>query len=169
MTPNKTLAAVCGLFCPSCGVYLATQEGQESLERLAKRIGRAPEEIACDGCRSARRFPFCAECVMFRCAKEKGLDFCGACEEFPCKDIQEFQAARPHRIELWESQKRINDVGFEQWFAEMEAHYRCPECQAMNSAYDMTCRSCGASPSCEYVAQHRDEILPYLAPQPAAR
>lgn len=163
MTPNKTLAAVCGLFCPACSIFIATHEDPQRLDAIAKRTGRSAEEIACDGCRSDRRYPFCATCYMYACAAEKGIDFCGACPDYPCDKLKEFQAARPHRLELWHNQTRIQDVGYEQWFTEMLAHYTCPACQTINSAYDMVCRNCGASPSCEYVREHQDEIQQFTA------
>jgi hypothetical protein len=158
-SPDKTLAAVCGLFCPACAIYLATQAGPESLKNLAQRYGRPVEDVACDGCRSDRRFFHCNEhCAFVACAAERGVDFCGQCADYPCGDLREFQAARPHRLELWANHQRIRDVGYETWYQEMLDHYRCPTCQAINSAYDRVCRSCGAAPSCAYVGQHGEQI-----------
>lgn len=158
MKPDKTLAAVCGLFCPACSIFIATHEDPQRLQTIAERSGYSVEDITCEGCRSDRRYPFCATCYMYACAAQKGIDFCGACADYPCDQLKEFQAARPHRLELWQNQARIQDVGYEQWFAEMLAHYACPACQTLNSAYDAACRKCGASPSCEYVGQHQQEI-----------
>jgi predicted RNA-binding Zn-ribbon protein involved in translation (DUF1610 family) len=64
----------------------------------------------------------------------------------------------PHRLELWESQQRIKEIGFEAWFEEMIRHYSCPDCGTINSAYDRVCRSCGRDPSCPYVERHGEEI-----------
>ncbi len=49
----------------------------------------------------------------------------------------------PHRLELWESHERIKAVGCEAWF---------------NSAYDVKCRKCGTTPSCNYVRLHGSEM-----------
>ena len=49
---------------------------------------------------------------MAACAADKGLEFCGECEEYPCEELKQFQAERPHRIELWESQERIAKSDF---------------------------------------------------------
>ena len=54
---DKKLAAVCGLFCPSCTVYIATHEEPERLRIRAKRSGLATEELMCDGCRADRPLP----------------------------------------------------------------------------------------------------------------
>ena len=100
---------------------------------------------------------------MVDCAREKGIDFCVGCNEYPCEDLRKFKEQRPHRIELWESQERIRDVGYAQWFSEMRAHFACPACGTINSAYDLQCRKCGEDPSCGYVERHRDAILAYLS------
>jgi hypothetical protein len=157
---DKKLAAVCGLFCPACTVYIGTNEDPERLKALASRIGRKVEELECHGCRTDKRCFFCTSlCTMAKCAAQKGVDFCGQCPEYPCSDLRTFQAAMPHRIELWEWLERINDAGYETWYAEMIEHFSCRTCGTINSAYDLKCRKCGEEPSCEYVRMHKDEII----------
>ena len=160
----KKLAAVCGLFCPSCTLYIGTQEDPERLKFLAAALKLPVEEVRCEGCRStgARSF-FCREnCKMYKCAADKGVDFCGSCPDYPCQELKDFQCAMPHRLELWKSQERIRAAGPEKWYAEMLEHYACPSCGAINSAYDIQCRKCGAEPGCAYVAGHKDEIIRQL-------
>ncbi len=160
--PDKRLAAVCGLFCPACSLYIATQEDPQRLTRLAEQFQLSEEEMRCDGCRAEKRGPYCQTCKMIVCAAEKGLDFCGECEEYPCEDLKTFQAAAPHRKELWNAQARIKEVGYVQWFQEMYAEYACPQCQTLNSAYDLVCRNCGHEPSCAYVNKHNASIMQHL-------
>jgi hypothetical protein len=100
---------------------------------------------------------------MMTCASQKGVAFCGECPEYPCKDLEEFQAQAPHRIELWESHARIKEAGYEQWYREKLEHYACPSCHTMNSAYDLKCRKCGHEPSCEYVRLHGEAVRKHLA------
>lgn len=162
--PDKRFAAVCGLFCPACGLFIGTKEEPERLKGLAGRLQRPVEELECHGCRSEKRCFYCHEnCKMAKCTAEKGIDFCGECTEYPCAELRMFQAELPHRIELWKSQERIKEVGYEKWYIEMIDHYSCPECHTLNSAYDMACRKCGTTPSCTYVSQHKDEIVQQLA------
>ena len=163
--PDKKLAAVCGLFCPACTLYIGTMEDEPGrLEAVSKVYRTAPEVWECHGCRSEKRSYFCKnKCKMVDCAREKGIDFCVECDEYPCQELKEFKELRPHRIELWKNQQRIQDVGYETWYKEMLEHYACPECQTLNSTYDLKCRSCGAEPSCAYVDQHQDEITAYLS------
>lgn len=157
--PVKKEAAVCGLFCTSCSIYIGTKEDPERLKSLAENFNVPVEEMECKGCRSDTRIGYCTNCKMFSCASEKGIDFCGECEEYPCMEIKQFQSILPHRVELWDSQKRIREAGCEKWFAEMLEHYRCPECGTINSAYDMACRKCGTTPGSKYVEVNQEEIM----------
>ncbi len=161
---DKKLAAVCGLFCPACHVFIATREDPAKLAMLAQRYQRPLEEMQCNGCRSSKRCFYCeTKCFMAACAAEKGVEFCADCADYPCKGLQEFQAKAPHRIELWKSQTRIKEAGYETWYGEMIEHYSCPKCGTINSAYDLKCRMCGNDPSCAYVELHRTEIHRHLA------
>src|SRR4030067_3206841 len=135
---DKKLAAVCGLFCPACHVFIGTKEDPERLNVMAKRNQRTVEELQCNGCRSAKRCYYCeSNCKMAKCAAAKGVEFCIECAEYPCGDLRTFQAEMPHRIELWKSQERIKDVGYEKWYTEMIEHFSCPTCHTLNSAYDL--------------------------------
>jgi hypothetical protein len=163
--PDKQLSAVCGLFCPACTIYIATKEGPQRLKKLAELSNLSVEDMKCYGCRSEKRIPYCEKCKMAKCTAEKGIDFCGECKEYPCEELEKFQSALPHRIELWESQERIKEVGYEKWFEEMVDHYSCRRCNTINSAYDIICRSCGADPGCAYVGLHIKEIITHPSAQ----
>lgn len=160
--PDKRLAAVCGLFCPACRVYIATSEDPGMLREFAERAKLSEEEMKCLGCRSDTLSHYCRTCNLKTCAKEKGIDFCGECGEYPCEELKSFQAAMPHRIELWKSLEEIRNNGYEQWFYEKVQDYSCPQCQSINSTYDLTCRKCGNEPSCAYVGRHRGAIARYF-------
>jgi len=160
---DKKTAAVCGLFCPSCTLYIGTKEDPERLKSLSQALKMKVEDVKCEGCRAKVRSFFCRDlCKMDRCAAEKGIEFCGSCESYPCQELKDFQCAMPHRIELWESLDRIREAGPETWYTEMLEHYACPSCGTINSAYDIKCRKCGGEPGCTYVAEHKDEIIRQL-------
>ena len=161
---KKRLSAVCGLFCPACTIFIGTTEDPQRLKAIAERFGQPAEDWKCEGCRSDKRSYYCENlCQMAACAAQKGLEFCGECDGYPCEELKKFQAERPHRIELWESQERIAQVGYSEWFDEMVEHFSCPNCRTINSAYDSACRSCGTEPSCRYVELHRRVIEAYLS------
>ena len=153
-----TLSGVCGLFCRACPVYIATREAPERLRPLAERFGVTSEEMACDGCRSNRRGVACRSCEFVPCAKAKDVDFCVACDEYPCERLVRFKDRKPHRIELWEDNERIRTAGFETWFDEMVGHYSCKVCDRVNSSYDLVCRDCGGEPASEFIAKHGEII-----------
>ena len=52
INPDKNLATACGLYCGSCGIYLATQENDsEKLLQYAIVLNQSFGETLCDGCR----------------------------------------------------------------------------------------------------------------------
>ena len=159
MIPDKKHAAVCGLFCPSCTLFIASKEDPERLKKLSVRLNQSTEETRGEGCRSEKRTAYCKTCKMVACAAKKRIDFCVYCDEYPCDELKDFQSVYAHRIELWKSQKRIEEVGYERWFKEMVGHFSCPECNTINSAYDLICRKCGKEPSCRYVEINKQEII----------
>ena len=163
LKPDKQFVAVCGLFCPACTVFIATTEDTERLKVLARITDLPIDDIRCYGCGSDKRNPYSEHCKMMKCAATKGINFCFECDEYPCEDLKLFQAALPHRIELWESLERIKEAGYKKWFAEMVDFYSCHQCNTINSAYDIVCRKCGASPGNSYIDLHKDEILAQLA------
>jgi hypothetical protein len=162
---DKKNAAVCGLYCEACSLFIATAEEPARLKGLAARFQLSEEAIRCYGCRSNKRWPYCEKCKMFECATKRGIDFCIECDEYPCDDLKQFQAAMPHRIDLWDDLKRIKTIGYENWLREIRDNYTCPQCQSINSAYDLKCRKCGGEPSCAYVGRHKKEIEQYLKNQ----
>lgn len=163
LRPDKDLAAICGLFCLACDNYIDTLENRDKLAKKAEKKGTTLEDCLCLGCRSDTLNYFCRErCFMRTCAAEKNVDFCVECAEYPCPELRRFQAAAPHRIELWKNQERIRDAGFEQWHADMLERYSCPRCGAVNSAYDLKCRQCGGEPSCGYVGEHGEALEQHL-------
>jgi hypothetical protein len=98
------ILAYCGLICQTCPIYLATrQENKEEQARMRSEISQllrayyglnyGPEEITdCDGCRTegGRLFPACENCFIRKCAKERGLENCADCAEYPCSQLEAF-------------------------------------------------------------------------------
>jgi hypothetical protein len=162
--PDKNLAAACGLYCGSCGIYLATQENDtEKLLQYAIVLNQSFDETLCDGCKAERKSAHCLHmCSFIKCTLEKGIEFCGACREFPCKELTDFQLKLPHRVEILESQNRLKEIGREQWLIEMKENYSCQQCNTINSAYDITCRNCGHIPSSRFAERHFQMIKSHL-------
>ncbi len=164
---TPVLAAVCGLYCGGCALYIATQRNDiKTLAQLAETYGTAVENLKCDGCRSGRVSSYCGDCGLIKCASEKGYQSCGECDEnSTCELLVTFQKAKPDRKDIRKDFKRISEVGVHAWVAEMRQRYACPACGYPNSAYDLKCRKCGHEPANAYVAEHMDEIKEHLKDQ----
>ena len=160
--PGKMYAAVCGLYCKACTLFIATQEGPERLTQLAAQFGVTEDDIICKGCRSDLRTPYCQRCKMFACAKEKGIDFCSECDEFPCAELKTFQSEMPHRADLWEELEKIKEKGYNYWLKSIEQKYTCPDCGTINSAYDLKCRKCGHEPGNQFIEKHKKKIVAFV-------
>ncbi len=156
------LAAACGLFCGSCSVYIATKEDPERLKRISLKFGITEETALCFGCGSEKRFAACAGCGFSACAKGKGLGFCSECKDFPCKELRDFQAALPHRLDLWEDLEQARHLEPTGWVAKMRQKYTCSQCGTVNSAYDLSCRNCGRTPSCDFVNRHLEALKKHM-------
>ena len=57
------LIGKCGIYCGACPTFLAGN---------------------CEGCTAEHQT---GDCYSLDCATRRGLDFCGACAEFPCTTI----------------------------------------------------------------------------------
>jgi Protein of unknown function (DUF3795) len=151
----KDTVAYCGLFCESCGIYIATKKNDgPELERLAQIMKTTKDKIRCEGCRSSVLSPHCRECGFTACAKTRGADNCEQCGEFPCVKLREFQAQLPHRAELFESAAYRKAHGVEKWLRKMTEDYSCADCGAINSPYYVSCKKCGKEPANPFVGRH---------------
>ena len=59
---NKDLMAPCGLYCGTCGIYIATRDNNEKFKAVMGNLyGTRPEETECLGCMQAdsskKRYP----------------------------------------------------------------------------------------------------------------
>lgn len=150
--------AYCGLYCESCLLYIATKYQPERLVQLAAKYGKSAEELQCNGCRSDKLSFYCVTCKIKECIKQKGLNMCGDCSEYPCGILTEFQSKMPHRLELFKSLDYCKEHGLESWRQKMIEDYSCA-CGTINTPYDFKCRNCGKYPSSEFVKRNAEEIL----------
>lgn len=154
---NSELVSGCGLYCGSCGIYIATQEHDtEKILHYAVVLNQTFEDTLCDGCGAERKSLHCTGmCEFIACKKRKGVDFCFDCHEFPCDALLDFRAKMPHRAGIIESQIRLKEGGIEKWLTEMKNDSACPQCKTINSAYQLTCRNCGNMPGSSFAGNHR--------------
>ncbi|HNX57818.1 MAG TPA: DUF3795 domain-containing protein [Spirochaetota bacterium] len=143
--------ACCGLFCESCGVYIATRNNDDKeLERIAKLMNTTKDEVICKGCRSSVLSPHCRNCEYRSCATDKHVDNCEQCNEFPCDALKLFQKQMPHRAELFESAGYRRDNGIDAWSEKMRRDFSCASCGTINSPYYTACAHCGNEPANDF-------------------
>ena len=126
--------APCGIFCGACPSFGRTCKGCSSEDRDQRRGSKW-------GCHLRR-------C----CIEERGLAFCHQCDDHPCARYERKLTAShqgdprfEYRREVRENLKRIAEVGAEEWLAEEDARWRCPDCGGRVHFYHYACSRCGAS------------------------
>ncbi len=109
---NQT-SAYCGLFCEACPDYIKT-------------INNEKTDRKCRGCKSDLVNKWCSSCHFKVCAREKGVEFCSACDDYPCSDLIKFKedTQYPHHIDVFEHFKIIQTLGEIKWHDLMDKKYR---------------------------------------------
>jgi len=139
---NKELMAPCGLYCGTCGVYIATRDKNEKFRAaLANLYGTKPEDTACLGCMQpdppGQLYSFCISCKIRDCVRSRGYYSCHQCPEWPCSEIQNFFIATGRRvmmrtIPIW--REKVAELGDEEgsiaWARCECERYHCPPCGA---------------------------------------
>jgi len=72
----------------------------------------------CRGCRAGGGFP---QCQIRVCARERDLELCSRCSDFPCDHIEALGARYPTLIA---DNRRLQAIGLEQWLSEQQERAR---------------------------------------------
>ena len=129
---KKELLAPCGLYCGVCSIYIAHRDNnikfKERLLPVYKMFVKNINDIACTGCLSdGVVFPVCQKCAIKSCCKEKEIEGCHQCNEFPCKYIENFPIPVGKKVIL-RTIPTWRELGTEKFVEEEEKRYHCPEC-----------------------------------------
>lgn len=135
---NTDIMAYCGLYCGGCKFYQNTVKGIKTFDN--------DKFVTCKGCASDTTTPWCTDCAIKVCCKEKGLRVCIDCKEYPCEKINGFvnDSNFPYHLEVPDSLKRLKAIGEEDWMAEKELRYTCSNCNSKFNWNDHVCEHCGA-------------------------
>lgn len=94
---TQEMTGYCGYDCRLCA---ARSDDPDVRQRLVdgwrKIFGHehyTADNVRCDGCRSEGRVAD-QECRARPCARERGVESCAACEEFPCDKMRHLMASR---------------------------------------------------------------------------
>jgi len=132
----------CGIYCGACGTLHAFREGR--VEEHAKFAQMAPEDVMCAGCKTDQLADYCIGCHFRDCARDRGIEFCFECDEFPCEPLVAFRKDKyPHHSTVLKNLETIKEKGLDAWLAEQEERWSCPKCGEAFHWYRDTCRNCG--------------------------
>lgn len=88
----------CGHDCARCVTYLAAQTGEEALCRRAQEFYSAEFGIElpsgafrCGGGRTEDVFVLCRECPFRLCCREKKINACAECSDYPCAALADYR------------------------------------------------------------------------------
>lgn len=94
--------APCGIDCVNCELF-TDNSNLEVMERLSAATGKSVEDLKCSGCPN-QSCPLVPECATLACVRERGLETCGDCGDFPCAKLLPAadQAGRlPHNLKVY--------------------------------------------------------------------
>jgi hypothetical protein len=124
MKDKKALTAPCGLDCFNCEIYEDNLTNE--IENLVhKKFGVSKEEISCKGCRrqDGKHYHLSTEgCATLNCIKNKGVELCCDCREFPCAmlaPVADGAPMYPHNMKVY-NLCRIKTIGLERWIEEAD-------------------------------------------------
>lgn len=127
----------CGLHCELCGARARIPQRAAALQEAMAEEGwlywghTVPgfaefweflqglhADGGCPGCRADSGFP---DCQIRVCARERGVELCNACADFPCAHVEALAARYPTLIA---DNRRMQKVGSAQWLAEQRERAR---------------------------------------------
>ena len=131
---NLDLVTYCGLYCGLCAQrgriprqaeVLRESMAKEGYEFWGKELpgfdkfwrfltDLCDPDKGCPGCRKGGGPPFCS---IRKCARERKVDVCVFCEEYPCNRVFEIAKGYPTLIADGE---RMRKLGREAWLQEQE-------------------------------------------------
>ncbi len=156
MAANPQFISPCGLYCGVCAIHIADRDNNEKFKQRLVNLykggvpgkGTLPgsehlttTDITCSGCRSDNLFMHCRQCSIRDCTREKDLEGCHQCKEFPCEHIDNFSMAVGKKVILRSVPYRRKH-GTQKWIEDEEARYFCPECNNKVFRGAVRCNRC---------------------------
>lgn len=150
---DYTYESYCSMYCGACSIMKAYQTGVK--DPFAEFWVESGAELKCHGCKSDAVFEGCAEfggcatCTMRTCAREKAVERCLTCPDFPCAMYQPSEKSQiatemlPHLNTIRLNMMTIINKGMEAFLKEQEEQWKCPDCQTDFSWYTTHCSKCG--------------------------
>jgi hypothetical protein len=106
----------CGLYCAACGT------------------------LDCGGCGSDYVDGYSLKCKFRNCTREKKVEFCSECEEYPCRELETFMHDEwPHHRSAKANLEFIKAHGKQKWLEEQKKLWTCTNCNRRIFWYQNAC------------------------------
>ncbi|TXT67677.1 MAG: hypothetical protein BAJALOKI1v1_30040 [Promethearchaeota archaeon] len=124
------LVTYCGLWCGACPSF---------------HRGR------CKGCRTTEnKNPKKKKCGygIRKCCKDRGIEYCGQCDAYPCSKINRLITSQKGRKEydyrhnIPQNFQMIKKEGFEKWLQYQQEKWKCGQCGGHGVFYNLICWEC---------------------------
>ncbi len=121
---NHEKLGYCGIYCGGCSNF--------------------KEKVNCQGCREEKSL--LEDCPTRACAIQKGIMYCGECNDFPCEQLSGFynDGVKHHQL-AHQNSLMMKKAGVDNWLRMQEAKHicdcgnrlnwfknQCPKCEAKN-------------------------------------
>ncbi|HNW56982.1 MAG TPA: DUF3795 domain-containing protein [Bacteroidales bacterium] len=117
---EKKIVAPCGIDCFNCEVF-KDNVTEEMQHRISESTKIPAEKITCNGCSDGNICLFLKfqgkSCATLNCVKEKNVNFCYECDDFPCNYLMPLAKGAekyPHNLKLF-NLCTIKKLGIEAW------------------------------------------------------
>lgn len=101
---------------------------------------------ACAGClvSDIGKPEHCRKCKIKDCVKEKGLNYCYQCSEFPCKQIKNLEKSYTshYGVSLIQNSISVKEQGLIAFMEGQKKQYTCLQCGGIISLHDAECSEC---------------------------
>ena len=125
---DERLFAPCGMNCMACCRHC---------------VSKRP----CPGCfgGDGGKPEHCRKCGIRDCARERGLAYCFACPDYPCKPVKNLDRSyrKRYQASLMENGAAVKARGLEAFLAAQREEFTCPACGGAVSLHDAACSECG--------------------------
>ncbi|MFZ5965670.1 MAG: DUF3795 domain-containing protein [Bacillota bacterium] len=140
---SNELIAYCGLYCGACSFKVAFEEDNRehimSMPTVYDRFKNEPLEF-CPGCRLENQ---CGDCAIRDCARDREIEYCSLCGDFPCEKLTNFNNdGKPHHAESIGNLNLLKNIGEEKWQALQKEKWTCSKCNIRYSWYYRECGKC---------------------------
>jgi len=139
---TNELIAYCGLYCGACSFKVGFEENNKEhvacMPSVYDDFKNKPLEF-CPGCRLENQ---CGDCVIRNCARNKKIEYCSLCDDFPCKRLIDFtRDGKSHHAESIENLIVLKNIGNKEWLEIQHDKWTC-KCNARYSWYLTKCVKC---------------------------